>query len=200
MVPALEMSEQDNLLAEIAAWDAVRYFVQAYGWGALTDLIRGQNEQFVQGEFQQEWARSLARGHIRPEWVEMIAGFDVNEVMASVDALASEEMKGRSAGSLGAEMAADSIAEAFRITGLKPAGDGSSFLQSVPITIRNSVTPVRLEVMAGDEEVVNLVYREEFLPVHPVVGGDPVSGELFFAQKEADWWDRGAHGRFADRG
>jgi uncharacterized protein len=191
--PRLEMPQADDRLAEMEAWDAVRYAVHAHGWQALAERVAsgplaspGQTGwRMTLGDFQQEWADSLARGHIQPEWIEMVSAFDVDAVMADVDMLASEELEGRLAGTAGDKTAATNIATAFRSAGLQPAGENGTYFQTVPITVSSSIPPIYLELVTPSAETVSFAYRDEFLPVHPTVGGEPLSGQLFFVQKDA---------------
>ena len=101
--------------------------------------------------------------------------------------LAAEELEGRLAGTPGAQMAADSIVDAFRDAGLQPAGDKGTYFQTVPITTSQVIDPVRLELLTPDAGTVSFTYRDEFLPVRPTVAGEPVSGPLYLVQGEADY-------------
>jgi membrane-associated protease RseP (regulator of RpoE activity) len=65
--------------------------------------------------------------------------------------LASDDMEGRLAGSFGGGMAASYVAGAFRRFGLRPAGDGGSFLQGFEFTSEIRMGPGNaLTVRAGD--------------------------------------------------
>jgi hypothetical protein len=187
IAPHLEMTQADDALAQVAAWDAVRYAVHEHGWPALVEQIAGGEAPLVLDDFQDEWAKSLARGHVRPEWVTIASAFDTAAAMSSVDSLAAEEMAGRLAGTPGAESAAAVIAAAFRSAGLQPAGENGTYFQTVPITTSHTVAPIRLELITPSAGVVSFAYRDEFLPIHPTVGGEPAAGQLFFVQEEADY-------------
>ncbi len=208
LAPELEMSQVADGLAEIAAWDAVRYAVHVYGWEALTERVAGSEERVAGSEgrvasgegrvasgegrvnvvdLQREWAESLAQGHIRPEWVAATAAFDSAAAMDSVEILAAEALKGRLAGTPGADTAAEAIADAFRSAGLQPAGDDGSYFQTVPITTSQTIDPIRLELLTPAAGTVSFAYRDEFLPVQPTVGGELISGPLYLVQGEADY-------------
>ncbi|MCH7480239.1 MAG: M20/M25/M40 family metallo-hydrolase, partial [Chloroflexi bacterium] len=114
------------------AWDALRYIAITYGEDALMDFVRahagGQSVEIALraatgqslADFEQAWERSLIQSHADPEWVEIGAQFDVEAVQAHIAVLTASEMSGRQAGSPGARLAADYIAEKFAEYGLQP--------------------------------------------------------------------------------
>lgn len=59
--------------------------------------------------------------------------FDPEKIRAHVQYLASDELEGRGTGQPGGDLAADYIAAQFKSYGLKPAGENSTFFQSVPM-------------------------------------------------------------------
>ena len=183
----LEMSQADDALAQVAAWDAVRTYVHEYGWPALAEQMGGGRVAVPLAEFQEEWSDSLARGHIRPEWVDMVSAFDAGAAVASVELLAGKDLAGRLAGTPGADSAAAAIAGAFRDAGLQPAGENGTFMQTVPITTSQVIDPIRLELQPPAAGTVSFIYRDDFLPVQPTEGGEPVSGPLFFVQEGAEY-------------
>ena len=183
----IDAAQNVQQLGQVEAWDAVRYFVQQQGWQALVARINAANNQPALNDFQTAWLESLGRDHIQPEWVEIATGFDAEAAMATVDFMAAEELGGRLAGTQGAATAAAHIVDSFQAAGLEPAGENGSFYQTVPITISLVSDPPRLEFTPTNGDTTALVYREEFLPVSPAVGGDPVTGALYFMQKEAEY-------------
>jgi hypothetical protein len=189
IAPRLEMTQADDALAQVAAWDAVRYTVNEHGWPTVVEQIAGGEAPLALDDFQDEWAKSLARGHIRPEWVTMASAFDTAAAMTNVDLLVDEELAGRLAGTPGAESAAAVIADAFYSAGLQPAGENGTYFQIVPFTTSHIVAPIRLELLTPSAGMASFAYRNEFLPVHPTVSGEPVTGQLFFVQEEADYAD-----------
>jgi hypothetical protein len=58
---------------------------------------------------------------------------DDQRIRAHVRFLSSDFLEGRGTGQRGGDLAAEYIATQFALYGLKPAGDGSSFLQKVPL-------------------------------------------------------------------
>ena len=189
IAPSLEMAQQADGLAEIEAWDAVTYAVQTLGWERLLAQATGGGQSFNVADFQDQWAASLAQDHIQPEWVALAAGFDEAATLAHSDYFASAALAGRATGSDGAALAADTIAEAFQAAGLQPAGDKGTFFQAVPVTVSQTIPPIRFEIETPEGETAVFAYRDEFLPVSPTVGEALISGELFYMQKGAAYGD-----------
>lgn len=61
------------------------------------------------------------------------ASIDPEKIRAHVRFLASDLLEGRGPGTRGAELAAEYIATQFALDGLKPAGDGGTYFQRVPM-------------------------------------------------------------------
>jgi uncharacterized protein len=113
-------------------WDAVRYFVDSYGFGDLLALlerlslghpIENAMRQVIGIDlevFEREWEESFLRGHTPERLVQIADAFDENRAYRRVEYLASEELKGRQAGSPEARIAAEYIAQSFELYGLKP--------------------------------------------------------------------------------
>ena len=58
---------------------------------------------------------------------------DPARIKGTVKYLSSDELEGRGTGQKGGDSAADYIAEQFKATGLKPAGDNGTYFQNVPM-------------------------------------------------------------------
>jgi hypothetical protein len=68
------------------------------------------------------------------------AGIDAESILAHVRYLASDALEGRAPGTRGDELARAYIQQQFDECGLKPAGDGGSWMQEVPfVGIRTAV-------------------------------------------------------------
>src|SRR5437879_1925243 len=65
---------------------------------------------------------------------EVVADFSPSRYLEHVRYLASDEMKGRGDGSPELDKAADYIASQFRLWGLRPMGDNSTYFQHFEIT------------------------------------------------------------------
>ena len=98
-------------------------------------------------------------------------------LLDQVRALAADDMDGRQAGSAGAHRAADFIARGFRDAGLRPGGDGGTFLQTftVPAGLKLG-TPTTL-AFAG--EPARLTLGTDFAPLAVSESG-AVTGDVVF--------------------
>jgi Zn-dependent M28 family amino/carboxypeptidase len=186
---------QESLdLAQVYAWDAIRYLVHTYGHDSLLSLLKAQARGDLGvaveavlgqtlGRFEQEWTVSLARGHARPEWVDIAAAFDVDQASAHIGYLAGDALAGRQPGSAGAALAAEYVARSFAELGLAPiwtgeGGDG--YVQRFPISYTAlSETPI-LELVDDEGRMLRaLSYRADFvMPQLVSLGGGDVEGEL----------------------
>ncbi|MCB9444966.1 MAG: M28 family peptidase, partial [Ardenticatenaceae bacterium] len=138
--------ESTQTLATTQAWDAVRYLVETYGEAALLDVLRAQGrgqslDEALQGavgqslaEFEVGWIESLGRAHAQPEWLATADLFDVALAETHLAALTAPELAGRQAGSPGAAMAADYIAEQFAVYGLEPVVALPPVVESTAVT------------------------------------------------------------------
>ncbi len=94
--------------------------------------------------------------------------------------LASPELEGRGAGSVGLERAGAYIAERFRSLGLRPAGDAGTFFQAFTVTTGAKVGPANhLTVADGDRERT-LLMGTEYMPIS-FSSNRTVKGKVVFA-------------------
>ena len=121
------------------------------------------------------------------------ATFDTQQAMAQIQALSSPAMGGRETGTPGARQAAEYIAQQMEAIGLDRAGDGNSFIQTLPHPRQHIVGVPELSLLAPSGGVLeNLKYRDQFveLPgdvlgtvtatgpvVGVVLGPDPGTGQ-----------------------
>jgi Zn-dependent M28 family amino/carboxypeptidase len=85
-----------------------------------------------------------------------------DRLRAHIEFLADDLMLGRQPGSDGYNIAANYVASQFRQTGLLPAGNGSSFLQQVPLR-QAFLEPGSAEmVFSRGEEIIPLIFVEQF--------------------------------------
>jgi Zn-dependent M28 family amino/carboxypeptidase len=80
---------------------------------------------------------------------------------AHVARLSSDEFGGRKPGSEGEELTLDYLESEFRKLGLRP-GNGSSFLQEVPMVEITAASDASLTLVTG-ESVANLAFRQEMV-------------------------------------
>jgi hypothetical protein len=93
---------------------------------------------------------------------EAAAGITADNVRRHVEFLASDELRGRDTPSPGLETAAGYLADQFQALGLRPAGDGDSFIQRWPYERREldiDGLVVQLRAQAGP---TNLRFGEDF--------------------------------------
>jgi len=87
-----------------------------------------------------------------------------SELVAHVKYLASDELAGRGSGTEGNDRAAEYLAERFRVSGLKPAGEGSSYFQTLPV-----FTGVKLgdgnKITVRGKKQEALKVGEDFIPL-----------------------------------
>ncbi len=91
---------------------------------------------------------------------------------AHVGFLASDEMKGREAGSPEYDIAARYVAAQFESLGLKPAGGKDSYIQPVPLVTFRVADEGRVELVRGTT-ATRLEFGVDYLP-----SGNPLSAEM----------------------
>lgn len=105
-----------------------------------------------------------------------------NAIRSHVEFLASDLLEGRAAASRGYDIAAAYVAAQFRHWGLKPAGDESSFFQTVPLLEATPVLPGSSAELRVDGEVIRFEYGTDYLPMADFVSArSSVSAPLAFA-------------------
>jgi Peptidase family M28 len=85
-------------------------------------------------------------------------------VRAHVHFLADDLLEGRAAGSKGFDTAAAYVVAQFRQFGLKPAGEGDSYLQPVPLLEATAVLPGSAAQLVRNDDTVRFSYGTDFLP------------------------------------
>jgi Zn-dependent M28 family amino/carboxypeptidase len=206
------LSGEEQALANVQAWDAVRYLRAVHGWQAVLDLLRYQGQGLdsdaalqraigqTLSEFEADWRASLKVAHTTPEWLEVAVAFDGERANEHVAWLARPELAGRKAGSPGAAEAADYIAARFAEVGLQPAGDDATFLQRFPISYTAMLAVPSLQVLDGAGEVRgDFTFREEFLLLLGGAGSEQgVTGELVWVRDD-DYANMALEGKIALR-
>src|SRR4051812_45271504 len=89
---------------------------------------------------------------------------DPQMIRAHVKFLASDLLEGRGTGQRGGDLAAEYIGAQFESYGLKPAGDGGTFFQNVPmVTVRTKPdTTFSLVPKGGNGGAVSLKNLDDF--------------------------------------
>ncbi|GBC77283.1 Aminopeptidase YwaD [bacterium HR08] len=107
------------------------------------------------------------------------AAITAEEIRAHVRFLASDDLRGRAAGTEGADRAARYIAEAFRRYGLKPVGDDGTFEQRFTFVARVVPGPtnwLRMRTREGDRD---FAFGRDFVPLAFSSSG-AIEGEVVF--------------------
>jgi len=146
----------------------------------------------------------------RPE-----AEITARELHHHVAFLASDELRGRSAGSREANRAAAYLARALEAAGVEPAGDGGTYLQRVPMVRVEHRQPPRLEIVFTDGSTTAAINgidvtvstrgvpgTTELLPVRVVrsaeeLPAEPNPGEALYlagSRRERSEWLQGLDG------
>jgi len=86
-----------------------------------------------------------------------------DRIRAHVEFLASDLLQGREAGSPGYDLAANYVASQFAQLGLKPAGDGGTYLQRVPLVAFRPADKGAYVIRGKDGSATPLVFGEDVL-------------------------------------
>jgi hypothetical protein len=97
---------------------------------------------------------------------------EIGALRAHVGFLASDEMKGREAGTPDYDIAARYVSAQYEALGLKPAGSKDSYLQPVPLVTFRAATEGSVELVRGTT-ATKLIFGVDYLP-----GANPLSPEL----------------------
>jgi len=102
-------------------------------------------------------------------------------IRAHVRFLASDLLEGRGPGTRGGDLAAEYIATQFELAGLKPAGDGGTFFQQVPL-IGITTQPSAQLSASKDGHALDFKWEEEFVGVNEkLTTEDQFEAEAIFA-------------------
>ena len=118
---------------------------------------------------------------------------DGERALAHVKFLASDELKGRKAGTPAYRRAAEYVAAEMQKAGLKPGGDKGTWFQDVPFKNWSDFEqPIRLEIVAPAHRIYFAGRGRDFTPVSGT-GSGRVRGDLVFAgygiAAAKDGWD-----------
>ena len=92
------------------------------------------------------------------------ASIDAEKIRAHVRFLSLDLLEGRGPGTRGAELASEYIATQFAVAGLKPAGDGGTYFQRVPLMAVHTVEDkTRFSFVPAHGAAVELAYGTEIV-------------------------------------
>jgi hypothetical protein len=106
-------------------------------------------------------AQPLVAGQLVQPARQRIDELSSERYMKDVTFLARDEMKGRGAGTPELEIAADYIAEQFRLAGLKPAGENGTYFQPFEVTTGAELGTKNELTVAGTALKIN----DDFVPI-----------------------------------
>lgn len=90
-------------------------------------------------------------------------GIDAEKIRAHVRFLAHDLLEGRGTGQRGGDIAAEYIATQFALYGLKPAGDGGSYLQKVPMVGVRTLPETSFTLVPAKGEAKPLKILDDFV-------------------------------------
>jgi Zn-dependent M28 family amino/carboxypeptidase len=204
---------QDEMeLAHAQSWSLVSYIVEEYG---LPELRRLVTESIADNtitalrtgldvdpaSFVAEWQEYARTEGLREGLVSLAQRFDPERALGHISILSSPEFGGREAGTPGADLTADYIADRFAAVGLEPLGDlpaasaGSQatvtneldiiprgYLQRLPISHTHLIDTPALTLLDKDGAVIyEFAYREDFFES---AGDGTAHGELVWLHTE----------------
>ena len=89
---------------------------------------------------------------------------DPEKIRAAVKYLADDKLQGRGPGTEGDHMAAKYIADLFAADGLKPAGDGGTWYQKVPLyAVRTTAAQTTFQLVPKSGEPLTLKYGADYV-------------------------------------
>jgi hypothetical protein len=123
-------------------------------------------------------AAVVANAAEREPWTFVTA----DGIRGHVEFLASDLLEGRAAASRGHDIAAAYVAAQFRQAGLKPAGTGDSFYQSVPLVEATAVLPGSSAEWVVEDKAHSFEYGTHYLPSADFISASStLSAPLTFA-------------------
>jgi Zn-dependent M28 family amino/carboxypeptidase len=97
-----------------------------------------------------------------PTKVRAPNAMDGERIRAHVRYLASDALEGRGMGQAGSDLAADYIAKQLKEFGVKPAGDGGTYFQNVPMVGVKTLPQTTFELQRNDGETTPLKNLDDF--------------------------------------
>ncbi|MBT7075766.1 MAG: M28 family peptidase, partial [Anaerolineae bacterium] len=182
--PLYRLSESEYKIGLPQAWDFVRYLVEnenAFWNAAQTGRARP--------ELVSAWQTSFESGHATATQISIAEAFNEQGAIEHIEFLTASEMTGRQAGSAGADLAADYIAEKFEGYGLEVQR------QVFPVYYQYYLETPSLDLnLSGVEE--KYLYHEDFMLIQAVESA--LKGELVWVMDE-DYVDMNLEGNIAIR-
>ncbi len=124
------------------------------------------------------WTQSAAPATTRPVSAaekKLVDNITVASLKETVNALAADEMQGRGTAQPGGDKAAAYLADRFAKLGLKPLGDGNTYLQSIKFKETQFLPQTAFTV--GDQ---TLKFGTDYFVSPPLSGDKNISGKMYF--------------------
>lgn len=96
-------------------------------------------------------------------WSDAVESVTGERVRERIEILAADEMEGREAGTAGYQRAAQYVAREFEAIGLRPLGDGNSYLQSIELFETRLVSGSARARLAKGETALELDFPVDFI-------------------------------------
>jgi len=123
----------------------------------------------------------ISRANVDSGYISLLSQLDANGALKHVEQLAGDSFEGRRAGTQGADLASDYIADYFSSIGLKPAGTDGSYKTKFTMPLWDLVQIPSLTLTNSNGTVLSAFgYRKDF-NVIPGSGGGGYSAEVVFA-------------------
>ncbi|HYA95989.1 MAG TPA: M28 family peptidase [Terriglobales bacterium] len=100
---------------------------------------------------------------VPPEALAAMKSIDAERIRAHVKFLSDDLLEGRGTGQRGGDIAAAYIATQFALYGLKPAGDGGTYLQHVPLVGITTQPESTFAIVPEHGEPMTLRLREDYV-------------------------------------
>jgi Zn-dependent M28 family amino/carboxypeptidase len=118
----------------------------------------------AQEKAAQPSAASKAGGAgLSPAAAAAVKSIDAERIRAHVRFLSHDLLEGRGTGQRGGDMAAEYIATQFALYGLKPAGDGGTYLQKVPLVGVTTLPDTTFAIVPEHGELMKLKVGDDYV-------------------------------------
>ncbi len=185
-IPALHTLDEKEAGAAIAqAREMARFLVETAGWQgirSLPDAIAQSSDADLAG-LETAWHQALSQGYADDTWPELVSSFDRDAALAHINALTQPEFGGRQAGSAGAGLVRQRIADQFAELDLVPMGDNGGYLQRFPISYTVLSALPTLDIVEPERQ--SLTYREDFVTANrSVMAGGTAENEIVWVRDD----------------
>jgi len=108
-------------------------------------------------------ASQSASAHLPSAAIAALERVDPEHIRAHVRFLSSDLLEGRGTGQRGGDLAAEYIATQFASVGLKPAGDGGTYMQKVPMVGITPATETTFDLLPNKGQTMQLKPLDQYV-------------------------------------